>query len=48
MNYINSLMADVKFVKEKYPNYDVLGGFLFGSQNYNLDTENSDVILSSF
>lgn len=38
-----SLLNDVEFVKEKYPNYDILGGFLFGSQNYNLDTENSDV-----
>ena len=43
MNYINSLMDDVRFVEDKYPNYDVLGAFLYGSQNYNLDTENSDV-----
>ena len=43
MNYINSLMADIRFVEDKYPNYDVLGAFLYGSQNYNLDTENSDV-----
>lgn len=38
-----SLLNDVKFVTEKYPNYDILGVFLFGSQNYNLDTEDSDV-----
>lgn len=38
-----SLLNDVEFVKEKYPNYDILGAFLFGSQNYNLDTEDSDV-----
>ena len=43
MSYIDSLMADVRFVEDKYPNYDVLGAFLYGSQNYNLDTENSDV-----
>lgn len=43
MSYINSLMIDVKFIEDKYPNYDVLGAFLYGSQNYNLDTENSDV-----
>ena len=43
MNYIKSLMADAEFIKEKYPNYDVLGAFLYGSQNYNLDTDNSDV-----
>lgn len=43
MSYIDSLMVDVKFIEDKYPNYDVLGGFLFGSQNYNLNTENSDV-----
>ena len=43
MSNIDSLMADVRFVEDKYPNYDVLGAFLYGSQNYNLDTENSDV-----
>ena len=43
MSYIDSLMVDVRFIEDKYPNYDVLGAFLYGSQNYNLDTENSDV-----
>lgn len=43
MSYIDSLMDDVDFVKSKYPNYDVLGVFLYGSQNYNLDTDNSDI-----
>lgn len=43
MSYIDFLMADVEFVKEKHPNYDVLGVFLYGSQNYNLDTDDSDV-----
>ena len=41
--YIDSLMVDVRFVEDKYPNYDVLGAFLYGSQNYNLDTDDSDV-----
>jgi len=43
MSYIDSLLADVEFVKEKHPSYDVLGVFLYGSQNYNLDTDDSDV-----
>lgn len=43
MNYIDSLMVDVRFIEDKYPNYDVLGAFLYGSQNYNLDTDDSDV-----
>lgn len=43
MSYIDSLMVDVRFIEDKYPNYDVLGVFLYGSQNYNLDTDDSDV-----
>ena len=43
MSYIDSLMIDVRFIEDKYPNYDVLGAFLYGSQNYNLDTDDSDV-----
>lgn len=43
MSYIDSLMVDVRFIEDKYPDYDVLGAFLYGSQNYNLDTDDSDV-----
>ena len=43
MSYIDSLMVDVRFIEDKYPNYDVLGAFLYGSQNYNLNTDDSDV-----
>lgn len=37
------LMEHMKAVVEKYPNYRVMYVGLFGSQNYGLDTEESDV-----
>lgn len=43
MDYIDALLADATSIKKYYSDYDVLGVFLYGSQNYNLNTENSDI-----
>lgn len=32
----------IQVVKQQYPNYHIFGCFLYGSQNYGLDNENSD------
>lgn len=32
----------IQTVKKEYPNYHIFGCFLYGSQNYGLDNENSD------
>lgn len=37
------LETDRAFVAKEFPDYDVLGVFVYGSQNYNLATEDSDV-----
>lgn len=39
-----SLTEDYAFIKNKYAlkGYDILGVFLYGSQNYNIDTPSSD------
>ena len=40
---MNTLYKYYNEIKDKYPNNDIVGIFLFGSQNYNLNTETSDI-----
>ena len=42
-NISSALQKHYKAVKEQFPETTVLGVFLYGSQNYNIATENSDV-----
>ena len=40
---MTKIMNHKEAVLKKYPEYQILGIFLYGSQNYNIATENSDV-----
>lgn len=40
---ITKIMNHKEAVSKKYPEYQILGIFLYGSQNYNIATEKSDV-----
>ena len=40
---ITKIMNHKEAVLKKYPEYQILGIFLYGSQNYNIATEKSDV-----
>ncbi len=40
---MNKIMNHKEAVLKKYPEYQILGIFLYGSQNYNIATEKSDV-----
>ena len=40
---MTKIMNHKEAVLKKYPEYQILGIFLYGSQNYNIATEKSDV-----
>ncbi len=42
-NVLNRVKEHYMYLLENYPEKSILGVFLYGSQNYNLATENSDV-----
>ena len=43
LELMTKIMNHKEAVSKKYPEYQILGIFLYGSQNYNIATDKSDV-----